>query len=239
MKKNLKLALFASAFVIGLGLAGTAARASTVTLTFGDLRNEVAIKNFFNGGANPFPPFQTGPNDGVVFSANADELKAGITGTGGTGTGKFENNPSGVNGVLYFPFSNSTASYLNDASGFSTLSFDYSMLSAQSSIAVTLWSGLNGTGKELGSLTISSNELPASCSNSRDEFCTWTNASATDFGVAKSATFGSSGAIFTELDDVTLSSAVPEPSTWAMMTLGFAGIGFMAYRRRNRGALAA
>lgn len=28
--------------------------------------------------------------------------------------------------------------------------------------------------------------------------------------------------------------AVPEPSTWAMMILGFAGIGFMAYRRRNR-----
>ena len=27
--------------------------------------------------------------------------------------------------------------------------------------------------------------------------------------------------------------AVPEPSTWAMMILGFFGIGFMAYRRRN------
>jgi hypothetical protein len=33
--------------------------------------------------------------------------------------------------------------------------------------------------------------------------------------------------------DVTFSSAVPEPSTWAMMILGFAGIGFMAYRRRQ------
>jgi hypothetical protein len=28
--------------------------------------------------------------------------------------------------------------------------------------------------------------------------------------------------------------AVPEPSTWAMMILGFAGIGFMAYRKRNK-----
>jgi hypothetical protein len=26
---------------------------------------------------------------------------------------------------------------------------------------------------------------------------------------------------------------VPEPSTWAVMILGFAGVGFMAYRRRN------
>ncbi len=28
-----------------------------------------------------------------------------------------------------------------------------------------------------------------------------------------------------------VSAAVPEPSTWAMMILGFAGVGFMAYRR--------
>ena len=30
--------------------------------------------------------------------------------------------------------------------------------------------------------------------------------------------------------------AVPEPSTWAMMILGFAGIGFMAYRRKSKPA---
>jgi hypothetical protein len=28
-------------------------------------------------------------------------------------------------------------------------------------------------------------------------------------------------------------AAVPEPSTWAMLIFGFAGIGFMAYRRRH------
>jgi hypothetical protein len=33
--------------------------------------------------------------------------------------------------------------------------------------------------------------------------------------------------------------AVPEPSTWAMMILGFAGIGFMAYRRKFKPALMA
>jgi PEP-CTERM motif len=31
-----------------------------------------------------------------------------------------------------------------------------------------------------------------------------------------------------------VASAVPEPSTWAMMTLGFAGVGFMAYRRSRK-----
>jgi hypothetical protein len=32
---------------------------------------------------------------------------------------------------------------------------------------------------------------------------------------------------------VTAVAAVPESSTWAMMILGFAGVGFMAYRRKN------
>jgi hypothetical protein len=32
-----------------------------------------------------------------------------------------------------------------------------------------------------------------------------------------------------------LSPAVPEASTWAMMILGFFGVGFLAYRRKNQG----
>jgi hypothetical protein len=32
-------------------------------------------------------------------------------------------------------------------------------------------------------------------------------------------------------------TAVPEPSTWAMMLLGFAVVGFAAYRRKSRAAL--
>ena len=37
-------------------------------------------------------------------------------------------------------------------------------------------------------------------------------------------------ATITSSEEVT---AVPEPSTWAMMILGFAGVGFMAYRRKT------
>src|SRR5258705_237864 len=40
------------------------------------------------------------------------------------------------------------------------------------------------------------------------------------------------------LDNIVLfASAVPEPSPWAMMILGFAGLGFMTYRRKNKIAL--
>jgi hypothetical protein len=44
---------------------------------------------------------------------------------------------------------------------------------------------------------------------------------------------------FTVNDDVAVAGAVPEPSTWAMLLLGFAGVGFMAYRRKSRPALMA
>jgi hypothetical protein len=43
----------------------------------------------------------------------------------------------------------------------------------------------------------------------------------------------------TSSGDVTFSveeiAAVPEPSTWAMMILGFCGLGFMAYRKKQNG----
>jgi hypothetical protein len=46
---------------------------------------------------------------------------------------------------------------------------------------------------------------------------------------------GNGQAVFqiTSLEQV---AAVPEPSTWAMMMLGFAGVGYMTYRRRSQTA---
>jgi PEP-CTERM motif-containing protein len=41
------------------------------------------------------------------------------------------------------------------------------------------------------------------------------------------------------LDDVSVSSSVPEASTWAMMLAGFASLGFVGYRRVARGRAAA
>jgi hypothetical protein len=49
---------------------------------------------------------------------------------------------------------------------------------------------------------------------------------------------GGNGNIGNILDNVTvMTAAVPESSTWAMMILGFFGVGFMAYRRNNRPVL--
>ena len=78
----------------------------------------------------------------------------------------------------------------------------------------------------------------------------YTTVSGTGFGTI---TFGTSFAnvsnlIFVSIPigDIALSfgppenvQAVPEPSTWAMMILGFAGIGAMTYRRRKSAMLSA
>jgi len=49
------------------------------------------------------------------------------------------------------------------------------------------------------------------------------------------------GTNLTQTETLTFGAApaVPEPSTWAMMLLGFAGVGFMAYRRKSKPALMA
>ncbi len=39
--------------------------------------------------------------------------------------------------------------------------------------------------------------------------------------------------------EIRVTEAVPESSTWAMLLLGFAGVGFMAYRRQSKPALMA
>jgi hypothetical protein len=44
---------------------------------------------------------------------------------------------------------------------------------------------------------------------------------------------------FIDIQPVTFFFAVPEPSTWAMMVTGFAGLGFLARRRNRRGCAAA
>jgi PEP-CTERM motif-containing protein len=38
------------------------------------------------------------------------------------------------------------------------------------------------------------------------------------------------------VNDQVLTAAVPEPSSWAMLLIGFAGVGFMAYRRKSKPA---
>jgi hypothetical protein len=61
----------------------------------------------------------------------------------------------------------------------------------------------------------------------------------TGFGNSTVETEFSGAPIFVVSGTITegpgMTAAVPEPSTWAMMILGFMGVGFMAYRRKRNG----
>lgn len=69
-------------------------------------------------------------------------------------------------------------------------------------------------------------------------FAPW-NAFSTSFtwdgvgDVLEIAAVGSGEPAFAMLADVSLTSSVPEPSTWAMIVAGFAGLGLLARARRN------
>ncbi len=57
------------------------------------------------------------------------------------------------------------------------------------------------------------------------------------FAKASGQAYGSLNGLSFNVDFSPAVSAVPEPSTWAMMILGFAGVGFMAYRRKSKPAI--
>jgi hypothetical protein len=51
--------------------------------------------------------------------------------------------------------------------------------------------------------------------------------------VIRFAATGTSNSLGGYVDNITLSTAVPEPATWAMMIMGFAGMGALARSRRR------
>jgi hypothetical protein len=70
------------------------------------------------------------------------------------------------------------------------------------------------------------------CTSTHDEFCTWSAASGSGFGVAESAVFNGDARTYTEFDALAVTSAVPLPASMWLILGGIGGLAGFARRRR-------
>jgi hypothetical protein len=202
-----------------LGIASTAN--ATITLTFVGLRDLEPILAYYDGGSGGFGS-GPGPNYGITFGPDSSALISEDDG----GSGAFNEAPYDT--VAYFV--NGPGDLMNVANGFTTgLSFDYSAPAAPGS--VTVWSGLNGTGTELADIILPT--TPEGGTGCNTTYCPWVAIGFTFSGTAESVDF-SGAADEIGFSAISLGSAVPEASTWAMMVVGFAGLAFAGYRAKRK-----
>ncbi len=177
--------------------AASSASAAFVTLNFEDIPNTVSVIGDF-----PIGSF----DNSVVFANDAGDNKAMIVNTATASTSVFN---AGAGGGFLDSLS---LSYFN-ASGVDG--------------TVSIWSGLNGLGSQLASITLGDNSGSADA----QLLNTWTLASANFTGLAQSIVFsGNDGNI--AYDNVAV-NAVPLPAALLLFPMGAAGLGLSARRKRK------
>jgi len=216
MARSVSAFLILAAFLmLSVSFAGAS---SVELLNFTGLQDGQSVQNFYNGSG-----VAATPNFGITFSTNfVGLLPASMGGSGGFGP-----NPT-LNPYIYI--NNNSMGVMNVAAGFSSgLNFFYASLANET---VTIWSGLNGSGTQLASITLS-----ASCAGSVTS-CIWFDTGFKFSGTAQSVTFTAPGGIQgIALADITLGqsmTAVPETSSIYLLATGLFGIGVSQIRRLIR-----
>ena len=218
---------FAIGTVSGVAMAvagGTAAQAA-FSLNFVGLNDGELVNNYYDGGFGSLGS-GPGPSYGVTM-ANAYVLN------------EYSENEGLLNpGPNSITFLSGSGAVMDVAAGFTTgFSFNYSAPFYAGTI--TVWSGLDGTGTELASLTLATTENGAGMTGCLGHnYCPLVSDGVTFSGTAESVNFGGT-ADYVVYDNITVGSAVvmtgvPEPSTWAMLIVGMASMGGLGYYRSRK-----
>jgi PEP-CTERM motif len=188
------------------------------------------------------PVITTDPNIAVIegheglletklFLVSADNVTA------------FDANYSSQNGTPTFHFT--TTGVVDVANGFSTVNPDV----RGTFTSLTINAPTDYTFKDFNFSILATPDFMVTASNGGVVHVTdtpngnvdWTAFTLSAAGLTSVTITAENGGFFKEMKQFQISgleqvAAVPEPATWAMMLLGFAGVGVMAYRRKNSGA---
>lgn len=208
-----------STLALALLASAPALAQNSVTIDFEGAPGYVhAIGDFYNGGTDSLG--RSGPNYGVSFTDS-------LVGLSNDALGPYY---AGAPSPLTVAFAVDSNAFMNVAAGFSgALTFSYSSTEAVAN-AVSVYSGLNGTGSLLGSIGLLGN-AQLGCRDTA--FCRF---DALDFafaGIGRSIGLGvNANAVL--YDNITV-TPVPEPQTYLLMFAGLAVV-LGAHQRRRKAA---
>lgn len=216
-----------AALVVSLS-AATAANAVIINITEAGPGNGTAVGMNFNSipastGVNAPSPFMIGD---WTFSAGAQPVQVNI---GGSGNGA---QPFGTSGNYLSVLGGGTENV--SFSNRSSFSFFWGSIDDFNTIVVHTTTGdASFTGLQVAGI-VGNGVQATGCQNvtNCNRYFTFTDADAGSFitGFSMSSTQNSF--------EITNISAVPEPATWAMMILGFLGLGFLGYRKSSKAGAA-
>lgn len=230
-----------------LMLAGFSQTVQATTVTFfgqdngstvgGPIPNSVAARNAFLIAAGAFGPLDTFSFENAALGFHnvnlhggagtivlaAPNLGPGISGISNTTFGNiygYNINPNGTN-WLGFPSGSAIFNFTSPTHSFGTF-----FTGLQTFFGTELTISLNDASNTVL-------QVPVSTSGGAEYFGFTNTESFTQLTITRPA--NQNGNDYYGLDAFTINIApVPEPATWAMMFLGFAGVGFVAYRRSRR-----
>lgn len=217
--KRVNVAFFAAVACSALGVQGPAQAGVIFTEDF----NSSVV------GSSTIPTGTLFNNVKVENSADYRNFAGGVNDTGTVNFLSFGAGDTANNGIAALSVDGLTAGHVYN------LSFLYGSFSTNFGSTQSIFVQDNGNPIALLSTPGSTNDL----SHVFNPFSFNFTAPGTSVVLSFTDKSGSTASVDGLLDNVSVSTAIPEPSTWAMMLFGFVGIGFLTYRRSRKGTVVA